>query len=229
MIRFVTEDRSDSPFVKLFNMAYSPTDSVLYCAGSNTRLYSKVVDLLGSGNWVVVYLDLVPDNDELHGYYEKLLDLYVHCEKVVVVPIVCAEYLFILSVLDNDMAFYSRDGLGIILDKFLTYRPLVSGSSGVSRSFEKYCKSFCARRLNSDCCSVVSNKSGISQPYFAEACGVLNSCSGCKSKLTLREKGELFCSMYPVIPDIGESSSVCLSFDDLVEISSRLADELVRS
>lgn len=78
MIRFVTEDRSDSPFVKLFNMAYSPTDSVLYCAGSNTRLYSKVVDLLGSGNWVVVYLDLVPDNDELHGYYEKLLDLYVH-------------------------------------------------------------------------------------------------------------------------------------------------------
>lgn len=41
----------------------------------------------------------------------------------------------------------------------------------------------------------------------------------------MREKGEIFCSMYPVIPDIGESSSVCLSFDDLIEISSCLADE----
>lgn len=221
MIRFLTEDKFDSPFVKLFNSAYP--DGVLYCAGSNTQLEDWARHLAQGGNQVIVYLDMVPDNAAVPTIYIKLCNLHVlESLDVVVMPIVCAEYAFIKSALGVGSAIYSKVGLDIILQKSLQYVPLVNGTTSVSRNFEKFCKSFCARCLNKSCCAVVSNKAGVLQPYFSVDC---EQCAVCSSNLTLKDKAERFCNQYPVVPCVDSTSSGVVSWSDILRISGTLVDE----
>lgn len=220
MIRFITEDRDDSPFVKLFNAAYP--DKVLYCAGANTKLVRLIRKLASEEYQFVVYLDMVPDNREVVEIYDSLYDLYKeeHID-VVVFPIVCAEYAFIRSVIGVGATIYSPTGLDIILSKSLKYISLVRGGAA-SKNFEKFCKSFCERCLNKSCCAVESNKKGLLQPYFADGC---MQCDGCSEQLTLAEKADLFLKQYPVVPCVSASSAGALSWDAVLNISYGLVDE----
>lgn len=221
MIRFVTEDRSNSPFVKLFNAAYP--DDVLYCAGTNTELEDLARRLASNDNKVVVYMDMVQDNGEIIRLYEGLLNLYSeeHLD-VVVFPVVCAEYAFIKSVVGVGKTIYSTTGLDVILNKSLEYVSLISDTENVSQNFERFCKAFCKRCLNKACCAVTSNAAGLKQPYFADSCA---KCINCGISLTLEEKSKLLHAQYPVVPCLNSSSSKALDWSAVVRLSYRYVDE----
>lgn len=221
MIRFLTEDKEDSPFVKLFNAAYP--EEVLYCSGGNGELVDWARSLADAEHKVLVYMDMVPDNREIKHIYNALLDLY-YTEKldVLVLPIVCAEYAFIKSVVGVGKTIYSQSGLNVILNKSLQYVSLAGSGTHSSKNFEKFCKSFCKRCLNKECCSVESNEAALKQPYFADSCA---KCEGCSVKFTLARKSSLFLAQYPVIPSLSTSGLGVLSWTNILNISYRLVDE----
>lgn len=225
MIYYLTEDKFDSPFVKLFNSAYSK--AVLECAGSNGNLesHARYLAKRGSGgNRVIVYMDVVPDNLAVLPIYNALLDLYrVEKLEVVVLPVVCAEYAFICSVQDIEQAFFSKVGLHEILSKSSLYKSselAVKHSMKSSKAFERFCKLFCRECLSEDCCSVADN-SHYSSSYFLDKC----NCSGCQMELSLFEKSVRLLTQYPVVPDYGSDTLTLLEWESVVECSYRLVDE----
>lgn len=223
MIKFIIEDAESSPFVKMFNSAY-PED-VLYCSSSNTLLVDDARRLAADGSHVIVYMDLVPDNPELYTTYRRLLLLYAK-EKldVVVIPIVCSEYLFIKSIVDVDGTIYSNNGLDVILSKSVDYKSsnlALAHSKKRSSNFEKFCKLFCDVCLNKLCCSVSSNKSGLSKPYFSGDC----HCDSCTTRLSMFDKSELLHRQFPLVPAYTGISGEVLSWEQVLDISYILVDE----
>lgn len=235
MIRFLVEDKSDSPFVKLFNLAYGDTADVLYCSATNTKLKRMARKLAQGGNTVIVYMDMVPDNKDLFTLYSKLFELYSdEGLDVIIMPIVCAEYQFIRSVVGLNGPIFSTVGLKEILTKSPDYKssPLVQGHSADRyKTFEKFCKLFCDCSLSRGCCSVDAKSSGrsVSKPYFSANCydRTHDCCKICNTSLSLFEKAQRYVAQYPVIPYIGSTlnNGSVLSMNGIIQVSRRLVNE----
>lgn len=225
MIRFLTEDKSDYPLVYLFNKAYG--DDVLYCSDSNTRLYKKAKSLAKDGSQVIVYMDMVPDNEFLVGLYRRVFSLYSKDNlDVVIMPIVCAEYLFIRSVVGVAGTVSSTVCLDEILIKSPTYRSSALAASHIDDehfNFEKFCKAFCKECLSLDCCAIDLSNSDVchERRYFKGDC----LCSSCQTRMSLRDKSIRFLGEYPVVPSAGRFDVGEISWGTVIDISRSLVDE----
>ena len=229
MIRFLSEDSQDSPFVTLFNKAYGGT-AFLEGVGSNIELKRRARKYAKRGDQVVIYFDMVPDNPSLFGLYQSLLELYTVSElDVVILPIVCAEFLFIRSVVGVEGTIVDSTDLLSILSKSMDYNSLaVTKLPGVREkqfsSFEKVCKLFCARCFKEGCCAVSDGYTRVSseRKYFADDC----KCVDCVTRFTLSEKAILYRDQLGVVPYVpGAVGIYQLSWADVIDLGRKLVDE----
>lgn len=221
MTRYLSEDSAGSPFSQLFNAVYGCT--VLECVWSSFLLRKYARRYASSGDDVIVYLDLVPDNSRLISVYRSLMDLTKDDLRVAVLPIVCAEYAFIRSIVGVPGTIASDEVLHEILTKSLDYSKSSFAkrhSQKWLRSFETFCKLFCAKCLNERCCSVDSNACA-SKPYFSGDC----NCSDCSTRLTLLEKSVAYLGQLHIVPSCSGVTSGSLSWDDVLECSRKLCIE----
>lgn len=223
---YLSEDNDTSPFVRLFNAVYGMAD-VLIGVGRNAKLFNKAKYLSADGSRVVIYLDIVPDNARLYAVYDRLRKLNIELDRDVhIIPIACAEFAFICSVQNLVGPIWSSEGLTEILSKDLLYEESSLArkhSSKRSSSFERVCKLFCEYGLNFDCCSVPDGDSAKSadKPYFSGDC----KCYGCRTRLSLQEKSDLFVSQYPIIPHLDGLTTDSFAGDELLRAVCAVVDD----
>ncbi len=93
----IFEDKMDDLLSNLFRSAYSNC-SFIYSNG-NGNLETLVRHYLDSSDeFIMVYLDTIPDNKDTINIYKTLARISRRNNfRVIVMPIVCAEYYFISS------------------------------------------------------------------------------------------------------------------------------------
>lgn len=137
---FVFENKKDDLLSVLFRASYSNC-SFIYANGCG-NLESCVEDNLSkSDDSILVFLDTIPDNKNTVNIYKNLRRLSRKNDfRIVVMPIVCAEYYFIRSL--RREYFIDDTGVDICINKmFWKNSALVSDSDRkFVKNFEKYCK-----------------------------------------------------------------------------------------
>ena len=221
---FVFEDMESDLLSKLFMSAYSK-NSFIYANG-NGNIINRVTDLLeNSGDIIIVYLDTIPDNKDTIDIYSNLKRLSRKNDfRIIVMPIVCAEYYFIKSL--PDFSFVSHLGLDVCRNKsYWKDSSLVEDSDRkFTRNFEKFCKLIllkcvknCIRRSRYD-----NNLYGF---YYTLDCFCSKSEDNCK-EINIVDKAISYVKQYPIVPNnnfLGEHNF--LSFDDFWEVHRTLVDD----
>ena len=95
-MKYIFADNGKDVFSTLFRYSYSKNVSskFIYAKGA-PKIESLAEPLLMIGEYVIVFMDLVPDNKELFRIYDKPCRLSkVYAYRLVVIPIPCIEYEF---------------------------------------------------------------------------------------------------------------------------------------
>ena len=146
-VAMVFEDNSESQLGSLLKSCYNKN---LYFTSSNSKLLSYIKYIYKKYDTIIVFFDLVPDNDKLLPILEKLcisVNKIDVAKKVHIIPIVCSEYIYMSMLnsvlnLDLDLSFESA----------LKYH-----ESRVNKSSEKYYKSL-LRKSNIDIGNNIDNE-----------------------------------------------------------------------
>ena len=145
-MKIVFEDNQDSPISKLFRGSSAGKDMRF---GSGYRGIRKAVRAaLANGEGAIVYVDAAPGNKTTTEMYSKIREEFKEYENVVVIPIVCAEYILLRM-----LAHYGYlSGLcrnDEVLEKFVVgyITKLSNGLVNTSLSFEKTCKNIIKNHL----------------------------------------------------------------------------------
>lgn len=167
-MKYIFEDNGNDVFSTLFKYSYPETISseFIYAKGA-AKIKSLAEPLLTAGEHVIVFMDLVPDNKELFRVYDKLCRLSKeYSYRLVIIPIPCIEYEFILSVQSLVCnKFVSR------CINYLPYNDLVNEFryAGNITTFEKYCKAVVKEKML-PCMSTDSGRSKVSGVFFNTDC-----------------------------------------------------------
>ena len=187
MVIRIFEDNTDMPVSNFIRMAFCD-DIVLFAIGSNNLEELIVTAVREYSETIVVYVDLVPDNEETIISYYSLCDgvndrFNQNSLRVVIVPIVCSEYLVLRYL--NGVNLTPRRGrkkvLGLLF--FTEEYKLIHG-----KTFEKKCKGvlngnlkdcFVNKQVNSG-----NKKASIIGKFYKEDCNCKELyCDGKKVKL----------------------------------------------
>lgn len=90
-MKIIFEDNERVPSSKL--LSYGNPDVVIF-AESNSRINKRIKEVLRQNidEYIIVYIDLVPDNPRLLQTYNQVIEFTALNHKIVVVPIICIEY-----------------------------------------------------------------------------------------------------------------------------------------
>lgn len=134
---FIFEDKAESPLSKLYTDLYKDCNDleIIYSNG-NGGLYNRINERFReSSDYIVVFIDVVPDNIETIRLYRRLYRIFEYSQstkRVFIMPIICAEYNYMLS-LDLELATdlnEVRNCIELSLDNY----------SSNFKNYEKYCK-----------------------------------------------------------------------------------------
>lgn len=178
--------------------ASSSSNKIEWAKNGNGSLLRdiKITQLQFPDEIIIVYVDCPPDNKEAAYEYKRLV-MYVqnYTDTVFVVPIVCFEYYYILSLPNEDMHI-SKEAFSIVRGKKPFKKFLKSHREfGIRpKNFENFCKDY-TKHLVADCASL-SN----AMPYFcSKDCKCENPLATCID-ITLHEKANQFVRQFPVFP-----------------------------
>ena len=188
-MRYVFEDNGNDIFSKLFKYAYPEevSSEFIYTHGS-TRIESIVEPLIKDGECVTVFMDLVPDNEELVKLYRRLSVMSRdNCYRLVVITIPCVEYEFILSV--KDMISNEFTDRCISYSDYSDLIETINIDEGKRiTTFERYCKAVVKHKMLK--CMSTDTRINNEYMYFTKDC----------DGKTLRDKSLSLLMQYPVIP-----------------------------
>lgn len=186
---YVFEDNGNDVFSNLLKYAYPEeiSSKFIYTCGSS-RIESIVEPLIKDGECITVFMDLVPDNEELVKLYRRLSVMSRdNCYRLVVITIPCIEYEFILSVKD----IISNEFTGRCIS-YSDYNDLIEvvnvDENKKITTFEQYCKAVVKHKMLR--CMSTDTRINNEYIYFTK---------DCDSK-TLRDKSLSLLMQYPVIP-----------------------------
>lgn len=221
---YVFEDKKDDLLSKLFCKLY---DSCIFVyADGNGNLVRIVEDLLiSSDDNILVYMDLIPDNINTVSIYKSLKRISRKNDfRLVVMPIVCAEYYFIKSL--PEYLFLSDKGLKECINKeYYKDSELIEDSDRKCvKNFEKYCKLILLKNVV-DCVRHSRKDNSKYGCYYEEDC----LCDGCYDfckVYTAIEKAADYVYQYPVFPDTNLIDNCNkINIDSLWEIHRGLVDD----
>ena len=229
---YLFEDASDADLSKFFLVSYaSEAAQSIFFSGGNGNLCSVAKKLLNAhkSESLVVYMDLVPNNQNVTTVYDSLRVLCKnYLDRMVIIPLVCAEYYYLRSLpcssLALDMELYKH-----CVDK-LPYWDLPQLKNGVHKqksyaSFEKLCKLICDSYL-SKCCQIPRRgRIKGSHIYTVKQCKCDAALKECRP-MSVLEKSRRLLSQYPCVPlDSKHTVSKTFSFDDAKKLHVKLIRE----
>ena len=225
---FIFEDKKTDLLSKLFMHAYK--ECSFYYTEGNGNIISTVEELLTTTNEVMmVFLDTIPDNKDTIRIYKKLSVISRKNDfRIIVMPIVCAEYYFILSL--SDSIFTSHVGLDICKNKeYWRNSKLIETDEDrkFTKNFEKYCK-LILHKCVKDCARHSGEGNNLHGFYYDKDCLCCSSDSNCE-KISLKDKAVNYVSQYPTFPGDGYLGKCDLLGDvDIWFIHRSLVDDFNR-
>lgn len=213
------EDYKADVLSKLYTSIYEENTECIRFSGGNGKLTSEVEKLLSNNSdiFVVVVLDMVPENSDIVTIYNNLKMLgTVHSEfsgRYLIIPNVCAEYRFIKAFQKLNL-FQSQEDLGLCLNKGDYKSSSILNShfpvEGVyHKNFEKYCK-FILKYTVRDCVSSDSVENDLFQKFYTENC----ECKDCDlSGDLLKDKSCKFVNALPFVLNINIVDDIQLEGD----------------
>lgn len=229
---YLFEDASDADLSKFFLVSYAPeaTKSIFF-SGGNGNLCSVAKKLLNAhkSESLVVYMDLIPNNQNVVAVYDSLRVLCKsYPDRMVIIPLVCAEYYYLRSLP------YSSLALDLVLYKHcvskIPYWDLPQLKSGVHKpksyaSFEKLCKLICDSYLLKCCRIPRRGRIKESHIYTVKQCKCEAPLRECRPTSVL-EKSRRLLSQYPCVP-LGSKHAVSktFSFEDAKKLHVKLVRE----
>lgn len=221
---FVFEDLRNDLLSRLFISAYNE-ESFIYTEGAGNLVNTVSKLLLENSEPIVVYIDTIPDNRETVRVYNNLRVLSKKNDfRVIVFPIVCAEYYFIKSL--PEYVFLSLSSVNKCKNKeFWGNSDLVESEADKKfvKNFEKYCKLILLKNVF-DCVKHTRNSELYGYYYTKDCwCGLMKD--ACKPERLLN-KSLNYVYQYPVYPSKNfKGSGKTISLDDAWLIHRTLVDE----
>ena len=207
---FVFEDKKNDLLSVLFRYAYSESDFV-YAEG-NGNLVSLAEKYLDSTDDIItVFLDTIPDNKVTADIYNDLRRLSLRNNlRVLVLPIVCAEYYFIRTLPKCYTGSISAMGVCLNKEYWRNCNFVSSDDKKFVKNFEKFCKLFLKKDII-DCIRTSRGKDNDNKLYgfyYLKDC-LCDCSSNICNEISLRNKAIKFVSQYPIFPK--ENFLGCLS------------------
>lgn len=203
-MKYVFEDDERDPLPQLLRKAYRKEwDSELVFTRGNGNLYSRAEELLNEGEKIVVYLDTIPGNDSTRRIYNRLRQLALkHRNKILVLPIIGAEYYFIKSIQYGNVVTDNEEVANCVNRKPYFESKLLTGEKEKEfcRNYEKYCKLILKKNVLD--CVRNSEDSGANTHfrwYYIKNCKCSEPEQDCDDK-TVKEKALDYVAAYPYMP-----------------------------
>ena len=227
---YIFEDHPEADISLLFKSAYNGkiANSFIYAKG-NGDLVDKVRScLLNTADMIVVFMDTIPGNKDCYTIYRELGHISKkNNNRVVVLPIICAEYYMIKSI-QNEELFIDMDETNRCINKIphITSKLMkYTDKARFCKNFEKYCKYILKYNTSKDCLKPYNKIDDINGEYYKESCTCEMSTSDCLQK-TLSEKAINLLVSYKYVP----SGSIAVNVSDVTEadiwdIHRELVDE----
>lgn len=232
---YIFEDKKDDILSVLFRKAYPDeiAEDFVYAGGAGNIVKLVEKSLIDCPYDILyIFMDVVVDNPETVRIYKKLCSLSrAHSFRVIVFPLVCAEYYFIKSISGHLELFKVPVDLKTCVNK-LFYRdsPLIENDEDKKfvTSFEKYCKLIlkkdsyvldCIRHSRGG--NSTNLKYGL---YYSRDCLCTLSEERCAVKTILHKSFELL-AQYPCFPRGAFLEKKALSQDQLWMVHRILVEQ----
>lgn len=227
-MKYIFEDKESDYLSKLFRGAYPNSVTRNFCySNGNGQLVSKTISFLDNEDLLFVFLDTVPANSDIILIYEELCDISRDNNfKVIVFPIVCAEYYFIKSISNYEHIVVDNDTVRLCVNKefFFDCDLLLKDSKSASfaRNFERFCKIVMKNKSVLASCLHLQENGEIK--FFNSDClcdCYIDSCIN----ISLRQKSLNFVKEYPCFPSGSYLNENLCNKDDIINIHRMLVDE----
>lgn len=227
---YIFEDNSDADISVLYKKAYDKDiiHKFVYAEG-NGRIKENVNNYLSiTSEKIVVFMDTIPGNKDCFRIYSELSYISRNNNyRVVVLPIICAEYYMIKSI-KNKQLFIDKEEVDNcinkhphILSKLLKY----PDKAKYCRNFEKYCKYILKYNVNSDCLKPYSKEKDINGEYYRKDCECEKFDFKCKESSLLNKAVNLLIEYKYVPSGSGIQAVKDLTEEELWDVHKILVDE----
>ena len=230
-MKYIFEDKKDDLISILFARGYSDISDFIYANG-NGNIIGIVNRLLGIGEDACVFLDTIPGNDSKYRIYKDLrLISMKNGYRVIVMPIVCAEYYFIKSIANKTKLFKTCTGVEECLNKRFYGESCLLHTAGKNyaakcKNFEKYCKLILMTTVI-DCVRHSRLNNSHYGEYYTNSCPCNRTYSRCENAPILHKSLDLL-SQYPCVPSkscAGSNNTRELSADEIWDVHRKLVRE----
>lgn len=230
-MKYIFEDDERDILSIFFRQAYPTTQSsnFIYARG-NCNLEDKIKNELENNNeHILVFMDMVPGNRELIKCYNKYKKLSRDNNfRVIVLPIICAEY-YLIKALKDTPALSNSCGVDICINKEVYFNsPVITDARdrNYCKNFEKYCKLILMK--NTKYCATHSGKTTneFYGAYYTKDCICKFKDAACKKEHTVLEKAINYIKQYPCIPCGSYLKNVITLYsDDLWNVHRQLVND----
>lgn len=231
-MKIIFEDNKKDVLCQLYNVSYS-SDVIqrdFIFAEGNSKALKKAIDILrNSDEDVVLFLDMPPGNVEANKIYKELKrEGDTTTERLIVMPIPCFEYYFILSIYNKNWMFTRTDGIKACVNKeYFRNESILETDEDrkYATTFERYCKLILKKSVI-DCVKHCNMSNGYYGLYYTQDClcnkNMFNECIA----ETLKDKSNRMVLKFPCFPkgnNIGKS--VGLNKTQLWKIHDTLVED----
>lgn len=220
MVKYLFEDNANADLSVLFRGCIKDS-SCLYYAQGDGKIIDKYKEIVTENDFIIVFIDVVPDNRNTRKLYFDLRREFTREGNCIVMPILCAEYLFLKSVINKDSLFidYSETlkclgGCNVTESEWLCKLNQRMGFK--KTNYEKYCKNIVRFNTAYNCLKPASDDIKKSGYYYRNKC----SCSDCLEHDSLEVKSLRYIKQYRLLRLFGQ-----LDFDKVFDIHKELVNE----
>ncbi len=227
---YIFEDHPEADISLLFKSAYNEKtiESFIYAKG-NGNLIDKVNScLLNTVDMIIVFMDTIPGNKDCYSIYKELSHISKKANnRVVVLPIICAEYYMIQSIQHTNLFIDTLE-----VERCINKIPHITSNlmkytdkAKFCKNFEKYCKYILKYNTAKDCLKPYNKSSDVNGEYYKEACTCQVSTSDCL-QTSLSEKAMNLLTCYKYVPSGSEAVDIIdLTEEGIWDIHRKLVDE----
>lgn len=227
---YIFEDHPNADISILFKSGYSTeiADKFIYSKG-NGNLVNKAEDkLVNTTEQIVVFMDVIPGSKDCRTIYQRLCKLSKdNSNRVIVLPIICAEYYMIKSI-KNDNLFedtQERDNCAQKQPHLLSQFMKDADKKRFCKNFEKYCKCILKYHVRKSCIKPYNTETNVNGEYYRVDCICSDADDMCRQETLLQKAIDLLAE-YPCIPKGSKAQNLkALSDKDAWDMHRKLVDE----
>ena len=197
MSYYIFEDNENYILSQFLKSAYTQNECKhLIFADGNRKVFSKLKEVWRDDITIIVYLDVIPDNESTITEYTKI-QKWISSEdlkNIVVLPIPSIEYYFIKAM--GDRSTHEVD-VAINFGDYKNTSLVKQKLNGVCSSFEIYCKAVLNHKM--DLCKrpMSKSKSPLARSYYLTDCRCIDDKYDCEIE-SLEEKAWCVIRKLPV-------------------------------